>query len=213
MANLTLYINTRANSLIAGQSSTQSVDASSLPLFFGDTLSLVIYLLQLPLGYNATDPSNSKLQTVSTAGLQLYLYLDDGTTGGTIYTQQILWQTDPTGSYFYANLVLNTEALQTLLGSQTSATCWLKIGYVQNGLQTTVLSKQVTVGVGLPTVALVAPAGQTPLSAEVASATYVSLQPVAGRPIYLESPNGKIFALVAVDNPDGTASVQASQVN
>jgi len=213
VADLKLFNNISNNTLVAGQKSTQPVDPSSLPLYFGDTLNLIIYLLQIPTGYNAQDPSNSTLETVTTAGLQLFLYLDDGVVGGTIYTQQVAFATDPTNSYFYGTLALNTPALQTLLGTNTSAPCWLKMGYVQNGVQTTTLSKQVTIGVGIPVGALVVPAGLTPLSQEVAQAEFFPLQPKAGLALYLESPNGKIIAVVAVDNPDGTASLQANPVN
>lgn len=213
MAELKLFINTSNNTLLAGQSSTQSVDPSSLPLFFGDTLQLTIYLLELPAGYSAADPASSTLETVDIAGLQLFLYLTHGEIDGDIYAQQIAFTPDLVNNCFTGNLALNTAALDTLLGAATSAQCWLKIGYVQGGLQTTVFSKTVTIGVGLPAEALVVPPGQTPLSAEVANATYLTQAPVAGRPIYLESANGKIIALLAVDNPDGTASLQASPMN
>ena len=200
MAQLTLFINTSNNTLVAGRQSTQPL-GTALPLFFGDTLSLVIYLLQLPEGYNGQDPANSQLETVSTAGLQLLLYLDDGDVAGTIYTQEVAFQTDANNEFFYAPLALNTDALKTLLGANTSAQAWLKIGYVQGGLQTTVLSLQVTIQVGLPTQPLVVPAGLTPLSAEVANATYLSLNPVPGRAIYLESPDGtKMVALMLTND-------------
>lgn len=213
MADLKLYINTSNNSLVGGQSSTQAIDTGSLPLFFGDVLNLVIYLLQTPTGYNSTDPSNSKLETVSIAGLQLFFYLDDGKIGGTVYTSQVAFETDPTDSFFIGTLALNTEPLQTLLGTANSATAWVKVGYVQNGQQVTILSKQVSIGVGIPVAALQVPAGLTPLAAEVANQTYFPQQPVAGKPLYLESPNGKIFVLRVVDDPDGNAHFESSQLN
>lgn len=212
MPQLTLYIDTQANQLVTGTTSTQTVQPSSIPLFYGDTLSLVIYLLTKTK--STTRPNDYDVSIVNTAGLQLFLYLDDGTVSGTIYTQQIVWTPDANNTYFSANLALNTAALLTLIGTSTSgASCWLKIGYVQGGLQTTVLSAQVTVGVGLPTSAVVVPAGQTNVSAEVANATYFPQAPVNGKPLYLASESGKVCALYFVDNPDGTASFQASQVN
>ena len=213
MADLKLFINTSNNTLVGGQTSTQVVPASSLPLFYGDTLNLIIYLLQTPAGYNPTDPSNSTLQTVPLAGLQLFLYLDDGEVAATVYASQVAFATDPTGSYFTGTLALNTAALQTLLGTNTSAGCWLKVGYVQGGLQTTVLSQQVTVGVGIPVGVLVVPPGLTPLSAEVANALYWTVAPVNGRALYLASPTGKLVALVAVDTADGSVEVRGSPVN
>lgn len=213
MAQLTLYVNTSNNSLVAGRASTQAVDAGSLPFFYGDTLSLIIYLLQLPAGYNAQDPANSTLQTVSTAGLQLSVWIDDGTNGGTVYTDQIAFDTDAGNTYFFADLPLNTVALATLLGSSQSKTAYLQIGYVQAGKQTTVLTRVVNIGVGIPNVTQAVAPGLTPLSAEAANAAYFPKNPVPGLPIYLESLNGKILALMAVDNPDGTASLQANPIN
>lgn len=218
MAQLTLYINTSNNTLVAGQLSTQAIDPSSLPFFYGDTLTLFVYLLQWPKGYNPQDVTNSTLQTVSTAGLTLSLYIDDGTIGGIIYTQALTFQTDPNNQYFYTPvgslLALNTAALATLLGTSTGPKpAYLKIGYTQNGLVTTILSRQVNIGVGLPSQPLVVPPGQTPLSAEVANATYFPRQPVAGLPLFLESPNGKILLLAATDQPDGTAQFTASPIN
>lgn len=213
MAQLTLFNRTDNNTLVGGQSSTQVIDPSTLPLFFGDTLQLTIYLLQTPIGYNATDPSNSKLQTVPVNGLSLFLYLDNGiATAPTIYTQQINFNVDLINNLWTGTLALNTAALQSLLGSATTASCWLKMGYVQGGLQTTTLSKLVNIAVGLPQTNLVVPPGLTPLSAEVALATFVPLNPVAGQPIFLRSKLGKLMQLTADDQPDGTVSAGWSNI-
>jgi hypothetical protein len=213
MANLKLFINTSANQLVAGQNSTQLIEPGSIPLFFGDTLLLNIYLLQVPIGWDARNPMASGLETVPTNGLQLFFYIDDGTIGGTIYTQQIAFAEDPSQRFFIGTLALNTAALQTLIGANTGAPAWIKIGYVQNGVQTTVLSARVTINVGLPLVALAVPAALTPLSAEVANATYYPQLPVAGMPLLIKSPAGHTFALVAVDNADGTSSTQLNQID
>ncbi len=214
MAQLTLFINISNNTLVAGLASTQPVDPLSLPFFYGDTLNLKIYLLQTPPGYNAQDPSNSQLQVVPIAGLTLYLYLDNGViVGQTIYADQVAFTPDYVNNCWTGQLALNTAQLQTLLGASTSQQCWLKVGYVQNGLQTTVLSRQINVGVGLPVGALAIIPGLTPLSLEVARTLFFPINPVAGMPLYLESQAGKIIGLEAVDQPDGSADFEANAVN
>lgn len=217
MAQFTLYIDTYRNKLISGLNNSTIVDPSSLPLFAGDTLSLNVYLLA-PL--QIQNPSQFNYEIVSTAGLQLFVYLDDGTiepVPENIYTQQIAWNTDPDNQYFWANVPLNTENLSDLLNSGENggqqAQCWLKIGYIQNGLQTTVFSSRVTVMAGLPEVELVVPPGLTPLSAEVANATYWTNQPVAGRPLIFMTPKGKLIAYQPIDNDDGTGDVQIVKLN
>ena len=213
MASLALFIDTTSNSLIAGINAPTSVNPAGIPFYFGDTLNLSVTLLNT----TGTTLSGSNPYTIiNTSGAQLFLYLDDGLVAGTIYTQQISWQTDPTNSYFFSSLSLNTNALQTLLGIKTSASCWLKVGYVQNGLQTTVLSALVSIGVGIPSTNLVVPANLTPLSAEVAANLFVHLDGNPNNPgqgFYLVSPAGKKFFVCIADNPDGTGTFQANPVN
>jgi hypothetical protein len=214
MAQVTLFINTTNGTLAASQTNASVVDPSSLPLYYGDTLLLNIYLLQTPPGYDPANPTASQLQTVPLAGLTLYVYMDDGTVNNVIYTQQIAWSVDPTVSFFYASLPLNTAPLLALFANAaTSATVWLKIGYVQNGLTTTVFSEQVTMGVGLPNAPLVVPPGLTPLSVEVAKTMFLQLAGVAGGGFYLISAAGKKVYIANVDQGDGTAAVEASPVN
>ncbi len=209
MAEIRLYIDATDNQLIAGLNSATPVPASSLPFFYGDTLPLRVYLFnKLPDAL----PSDFPFEIIPTNGLSFFVYLDDGKPSPTIYTQQITWATDPNNQYWYANLALNTAALATLIGTSTSASCWLKIGYVQDGLQTTVYSQQVTIGVGIPVASLTTPPGLTALSVEVANATYVPLQPVAGQAIWLMSPLGKKIALMAVDDADGGWHFESNNV-
>jgi hypothetical protein len=210
MPQLTLYIDTSRNQLVGGVSNPGFVNPAQLPFFFGDQIQLVVFLLN---NIGPQGLGNSPYTIIPSQGLALQVYLDDGSAEGTVYTQQIEFQADQTGTYFYGTLPLNTAALETLLGSATSAPAYLKIGYFQNGLPTTVYSGQVTINVGMPVGALAVPAGQTPLSAEVAAQTYVPIIGNPGQPIYLTSPAGKKIMLVAQDNPDGTASFQATEIN
>jgi hypothetical protein len=210
MVQINLYIDTTENILISGLNTSGSFDPNKIPFYYGDTVNLRVYLMdKLQVRF----PSDFPYSIIPTTGLQLFLYLDDGTVGGTIYTQQISWATDANSQYFYATLALNTAALATLLGVSTGKTCYLKIGYVQAGLQTTVFSQTINIGVGIPASGLVVPPGLTPLSVEVANATYYPLAPAAGVPLYITSPNGKILIIRAVDQPDGTADMEASPIN
>jgi hypothetical protein len=205
---LTLFISVSENALLTGLQESAQIDAQSLPLFYGDTLALKVYLLNKLESKTLADFPYEKL---STSGLAFFLYLTDGKASPTIYTQQIVWQTDANGLYFYANLALNTAALASLLGTATQASCWLKAGFTQAGLPITVLSKQVNISAGMPGASLDVPAGLTPLSVEVANATYAPLIGCTG--IQFISPSGKIILARAVDNPDGTASFEQSPIN
>lgn len=215
MPNIPLFINTLNNQLMASLTSGQTVDPMSLALFYPDTPALAVYLLNLPPGYNPANQSASVLATVPLAGLKLYAFLDSGLPGAVPYTQQVTWTIDPTNSFFTAQLPLNTSGVQTLITGLTQATAWLHIGYTDGlGNQFTVLSRQVLIRVGInPSAAIVVPPGLTPLSKQEALQLFWTIQPVAGRPLYIESTNGKIMALTVVDNADGTASFGAPQLN
>lgn len=214
MATTTLYINRSKNQLMAGLSSSQVIAANTIPLFYNDTLSINVYILAEGAGFNPNDPNSSTLTNESTAGRTLQFYLDDGTVSGTIYTQQLTWTPDATNKFFAAALPLNTGPLATLIGTATQATLWFKIGIIEGGVQTTIFSAQGTLLVGLPTASVpTVPAGQTALSQEVARGTYLPIEPIAGQPIYFESPNGKIFAIIAEDQADGTAIWKVQAMN
>lgn len=209
-----LYIDTTANRLVSGLSSPSPIAASSIPLFFGDTISLKVYLLDK--NPNANPTTTNPYAPINLSGLQLQLYIDNGlVTSPTIYTQQVTFNVNSTNAssqFFYADLALNTTPLQTLISNAggISAQAYLKIGYVQSAVATTVLSQQVTIGVGLPSAALSVPAGQTALTVEVANNTFVPLQPLAGQPIQLMSGLGKVLVLYAKDEADGSVTFQAT---
>ena len=208
MPQLSLFIDTTTGNLVSSQVSSQIVVPGSLPLNYGDTLSLQVYLLT-----RIANPSGpgTVLSGISTNGISLQVYLSDALSV-TVYTQQLTWTTDANNVYFIGTLALNTAALLTLLGgggspTLASATAYLKINFVQSGLPTTVLNQAVTIRVGSPNATQSVPAGLTPLSVEVAKTMFVPKQPVAGQGIFLSSPSGKQFLLQAIDNADGTATV------
>jgi len=213
MAELNLFIDTTANQLIAGLNNPVPVSPSQqLPLFVGDTVNLKIWLLQ---NAGPAQLGASPYTVIPNQGLQLVLYITDGANGGTIYTQQVVFNQDAGGQFFSGSVSLNTPALTSqFTGSTKSINPQLIIGYLSNGLQTTVLSQAITITLGLPNNAVPqAPPGLTPLSAEAAAQTYVPIAGKAGQPIILISPAGKKIMLLAVDQPDGTASFQANPIN
>ncbi len=211
MAVTKLYIDIQKKIFLAGQFNPAT---GNPPLFsYGDTPTLNIYLIDEIA--SQTQQSGYVLQGVSTAGLSLVLYIFDGTQNGTVYTQQLTFTSDATNTFFTAPLSLNTAALlaRVQAGGVNGGSAYLMLAYFQGGLPTVCLDKLITIGVGLPSSGVVVPAGQTPLSAEVAAATFVPINGPAGQGFYVTSPNGKQFFVEAVDQPDGTAKFTADPVN
>jgi len=215
MNNLNLYVDTTANQLLAGLNAPSAIDPTTLPFNLGDTINLQVYLLNKT---GSTLQSYNPYTIIPNAGLALVVYLDNGLVDGLIYTQQITFTNDPGQQFFYAPLSFsNTGALATLLGSTTEATAWLHIGYLQNGVMTTVLAVQVSIGVGVYGVTggqlAIVPPGLTPLSEQAAVQQFVQVAGPAGQGFILQSPNGKKFLLQVKDNPDGSGEFQASPIN
>jgi hypothetical protein len=217
---LTLYVTTNGQGLISSLNTSQPVDPTSLPLYIGDTVQLQVYLMD-PL--QTTTPGISNFGPKNTAGLNLMLYLTNGldsNSGSYVqYSQQIVWSTDPNNQYFYATVALNTAGLITLIGNNTQASAYLVIGYQTAAGDTTVFEAQVTLKPGIPNANIVVPAGLTPISLEQARMIFVPVSGVSipggptGQGFYLTTPNGKKLFVQAIDNADGTASLDASPAN
>ena len=116
MPQFTLYIDTTSNQLLYALNSARIVDPGTLPLFYPDTLQLQVYLMTR---LQTIDPSVFQYAIISTAGLSLLMEVTNGKATGDagrlVYTSQYVWSTDASNQYFYANLPLNTAAIQTLL--------------------------------------------------------------------------------------------------
>ena len=211
MAVVKIYVDVQKRIFLAAPGIAGSASAPFMS--YGDTPTLNIYL-QDEIANSAVQ-SGYILQPLSTAGLSLVLYIFDGTQNGTVYTQQLTFTADPTNNFFIANLALNTAALLTLVqaGGVRGGNAYMMLAYFQNGLPTVVLDQPIVIGVGLPSGGVVVPAGQTPLSAETARATFVQINGPAGQGFYITSPNGKQFFIEAADQPDGTAKFTADPVN
>ena len=217
MATLNLYVDTSTGNLITSGTNAANISASSLPLFYGDTVALNIYLFQKNPAAGSK-PGSFPFLPLLPAGLSLSLYITDGTISGTYgggnpYTSCVAFTADATGTFFVGSLILNTANIAAGIGSGTGLSARMEIGYTQSAVPTTVFNQPVSIGVGIPSGAPVVPPGFTALSAQVALATFFPLQPVAGQALLLQSANGRTFALQIVDNADGTCSFQPSQIN
>lgn len=168
-----LYIDTdRGVPVIAGANFNDSSIAALPPFVQGDSLKLRIWLLS---GFSRLDPYNK----IPVSGVTLQVAL--GTRTGSVtayYTQQFTWTpSDDLGQpFFAATLALNTTAVNTLLGSNSSGLAWFEVKMVQSGVPVTVLSKQVTVQASvIKDGGVVVPAPLTPLSVEAAASMFVKV--------------------------------------
>jgi hypothetical protein len=170
MAKHTIYIDTTTGDPVAG--ATDGSVTSLPPFVQGDTLSLRIYLLVREGG------RLSDLTQIPVSGLTLQVAL--GTRVGsttTYYTQQFTWtaSTDLAQPYFEADLPMNTEAIDTLLGASSTANAWFEVKVIEDAVPRTVLQKEVSVKAAvIKDGGVVVPAGLTPLSAEYANAAFLT---------------------------------------
>jgi len=172
----------------------------------GDTLTLNVYLLTR----NASYPLSNPFTILNNAGLTLQMAIGDKVGNATnYYATQFIWAADAANQYFTAQLALNTAAITALLGANSSAQAWLHVEYLQGGLPTTVLERQVTLQAAVIKAGGNAPLppGLTPLSAEYANATFLTRQ-IVGAVVWV-SPAGKKFAQYCDD--DGTVHVDPVQ--
>ena len=170
---------------------------AGLPRFVqGDSLKLRIFLLT---------PNGSVGAYVPVSGITLQVALGAMPSTGSYYAQQFTWEpsVDLAQPYFEAVLSLNTAAINVLLADATDSPVWFEVKMIQDGLPTTVLSKATTIygAVILPTV-LTVPAGQTPLSAEAAAATFLG-RTITGA-FTIKSADGSKSVLIYVDAADGS---------
>lgn len=217
MAEFSLYIDITTGNLLAGLNNPLP---GNLPkLYLGDTPSLQIYLMT-PLANQQSSQFNYSI--VPTTGIQLGVFLDNGETGGdqVVYSFYQTFLTDPNNQFFYTNpavapggFPLNTAALAALFAAADTAQVFLDMAIYQNGLQTTFFHQQVTITVGAPEFQVIVQPPLTPLSLQMANTLYWTLLPSAGRGLQLMSPAGKIQQLRLVDQPDGTAQPQWSDLN
>lgn len=184
MAQFDLYVDTYSGEFVMGSA---NAGIAPLPRFVqGDTISLRIYLLARTPTYPISNPYS--IINNATLSLKVALGPKNGTAGSTLYTQQFTWSKDATNSYFFADLPLNTAAIDLRIGTAETATAWFEIEYTQGGFPTTPVQKEVTIHAEvIETGVLTVPAGQTAMSVEEANAKF--LQRKISGAIYLEDIN------------------------
>jgi hypothetical protein len=197
---LNLFIDTSDGVLLQGQQNAQVISALTLPLFIGDTLTVYLWLFQrIP---NSVNPANNfPFQTILNTGIAPVLYLTDGTVAGSAnpLASCVVWNPDPTQSYAVGTLNLNTPGLIAALGTKTILSAYLLVGYLQNGVSTTVLNQKIVLGAGVPNGVPAVPEGLTPLSVQQARLMFMPIEPTAGQSLYLASPLGKVIEIACVD--------------
>ena len=202
---LNLYVLKDNGTLLTSLANASPVNPLTLPLFYGDTLTINCYVLtQIQ---SAINPANNfPYSIVNNAGLLPVLNLYNGTIAGASapLASAIGFAADPTNSYVSGTLALGTPGLLALLGANTTAKCYLSFGFIQNGQPTTCLDVQVEIGIGVQNVVAPAPAGTTPLTLAEALLLFFPIQPVSGQPLYLASASGKVFSISVVDDGSGS---------
>jgi hypothetical protein len=206
MANaLNLYVDCTDGSLLLNTVNQSNVDPRTLPIYFGDTLTINIYLY-------ARDPSAGQsgfpFLTINNAGLLVTLIIFDGTASGpngalTPYAACVNFVPDPTNSYVQGTLNLNTAKLQTLIGANATANAYIGIGYIQAGGTATCFTGPIIVGAGVQSGPLVPVPGLMPLSQQAAALEFFPIAPVAGQVLYLATATGKVIMVYAVDDANG----------
>lgn|SRR3990167_1182393 len=169
MAEHVLYIDCdRAKSV---QGSANSGEKPLLKFVQGDTPHLKIYLLQ---GYDRI----AAYTPIPTVGITLEVALGIRIGNDSeIYAAQYTWtpSADLSDPYFEATLALNTDEIDTLLAAADSALAYFEVKYFRDAVPTTVLSEQVKIWAAVIKADSVVPVAEpTPLSAEVANATYLA---------------------------------------
>jgi len=189
VAQRDLFIDTQRREVVL--SATDS-SIAVLPGFTqGDSLDLRVFLLK---DYSRT----GSYTRIPVEGLTIQAALGTKIGSETLYyTQQFTWaaSTDMGQPYFSAIFPMNTDAITELVGVAAQATAYFEIKMISSGLPVTVLSKLITCHAAvIKEGGLTVPAGQTPLSVEVANATY--LQRIIDGSIFLRHPaTGKMTEL------------------
>lgn len=200
MANqvLNLWVDTRARKLV--KSFTDDGPAPALSFVQGDTVTLVITLLQPNASRTITAPYVKT--DVSGLTCKVGIGTPTATTGsGTPGIFQNSFTLDETNNTLTGELYITPSTVQTLLGSATSGTSTLEIEIYEDGNYTTAFSGPVTILAELIEAATDDPTpSDTYLTANEMAATYVKKVGAAGEMITLTSPSNTYQAILYVDD-------------
>lgn len=213
---MNIFVDTTDNALISGtggSGSNQNFNPLSLPFFYGDQITVNVYLFSRLI--QAT-PSQFQYAAIPSAGKTVSLYITDGkATPTNIWATQTLVP-DSSGQFFTGLLALNTSTLQAYFAANPSVggvapAPFLKLGLTDGAQTPTVFSQPVNIFVGLPPSTIVPVPPLTPLSLQQANQLYVPVNPQNGGVIYLKSLAGHTLVLYAKDQGDGSVSFQTDQ--
>lgn len=188
MAAIDIYVDCDLNRVV-----TSPTDSSpkQLPKFFqGATIKLRIWLLK---GFKKL----SAYEQIPTAGITLEVGVGPDPVVADedprdYLTQQFTWDPsdDEAQPYFEGTLSFATAAINELLGSSNKATATFEIVRTEEGYPNPVLQQQITVYAGvIQENGLTEPLEATPMSVEVANATYIPFAGFQGT-LRLISPDG-----------------------
>jgi len=203
MAQFDIFIDTTVQEVVRGFTDSS---VASLPRFVqGDTPTLKIWPLVRTAAFNGPTPYSY----LGTNGLTFEVAIGTRLGNSTLYyTQQFVWTPDVLNQSVSAQLPLNTVAIDTLLGANSSASAWFEVKYLVGGLPTTILDKQIDVQAAvIKAGALIVPPGATALTAEDANAAFLKRK-ISGT-IYLEDINNP-GSYIALYNENG--ALKASPV-
>lgn len=196
---LCLFIGIEKQKLYACDTSLTQKSISDL--FYGDTLSMRVYLLK----ENGSTANNypTPWDVVNISDLSLNLAIGSATTDDVTLpiASQNSWSKDPDNKFFYADVSLATAEIKAALGSSSSMQRTLEIKQDKGGYKTTIYQQLVTIKtrvIGPTTVVPIPP--DTPLSKEEAVGTFCKKISDAGEIWRLVSPNGLYAVDLRVDN-------------
>ena len=136
-----------------------------------------------PHDFIVVDPTNLALQVA------IYGSQPIGTAAlpAAIVTQ-FSWTTDANAKAFTADVALNTTALNTFLGANSSLTAWIEFKVTEGGATTPIFQSSFTLYAGgIEATTESVPAGETPLSLEVAKQMFATRLMEKGDSIIFQS--------------------------
>ena len=213
MLVLNLYVNRDQGTLFSGLQNSQPVLPQSLPLYFGDTLTINLYTFTA-IQASINPAGNFGYQLVPVAGLAPLLYITNGTIAGGAapYASCVQWDPDPTGTYVTGTLALTSPELLAAFGNSQTFSSRLIIGFVQNAVPVSIFNSPVILGVGVQNYIPALPPQLTPLSVQAASLMFMPIQPIPGQPLYLATESGKVTAIEAIDD-GGPGHIEMNPIN
>ena len=197
-ARLKLYVDWFSHKLKNGP----NAGSFTLPsLYQGAILPMQVQIIEPNSGgnpnqYDIVDPTN--------LGLQLAIFatqpIGTASTPVAIVTQ-FSWSTSESTKAFQADVKLNTAALNSHIAAATSVAAWLELKVTEGGATTPIFQSKITIAAGgIEATTASVPAGETPLSMEVASQMFATRFMEKGDAIIFQSQDETKHIKVFADN-------------